>query len=62
MNHLTRVEETYWQHFTETGQLGLVFLLVGLVILIHAFVPRWFKDVDVRVIRQMNKILDEEGV
>ena len=60
MSHLNEAGETYWQHFRFAGQFGIVMILVGLCIIVHAIVPQWFTNTGSEAIRAMAKVLDEE--
>lgn len=61
MSHLNEIGESYWQHWKFAAQLGLVMILVGLCVIVHAFVPRWFENTGSNAIRAMADVLDEEG-
>jgi len=62
MGHLEEVGTTYWQHMRFAAQFGLVLVLVGLCVLVHAVVPALFKNTGSGAVRAMAEVLEEEGL
>lgn len=60
MGHLNDVGETYVQHWRFAAQFGLVMILVGLCVIVHAFVPSLFTHTGSRAVKAMAKVLEEE--
>lgn len=60
MKHLEAIGETYWQHLCFAGRFGLVLVLAGLCVIVHAIVPVWFETTGSEVVRGLGKLLDEE--
>lgn len=42
MNHLKDQNETYWEHFGKASLFGLTLFGLGVVCIIHAFIPNIF--------------------
>lgn len=59
MGHLKDENVGYFRHCLFAFQLGLVMVLVGLCVIVHAFCPWWFKDTGSTAIKAMAKVLDE---
>ena len=54
MTHLEDVNEDYWTHWKFAIRLGLVMVLAGGCVMIHAFIPQVFKDTGSKVIPGWN--------
>ena len=61
MSHLEDIGETYWEHFRFAAQFGLVLVLVGLAVVVHAVLPGLFKDTGSQAIKAMAKVLEDGG-
>ena len=59
MGHLNDIGEGYFPHWLYAMRFGLVLILVGLAVMVHAFFPFWFKDTGSRAIRAMAKVIDK---
>lgn len=60
MSHLKEENVTYWEHWKFAMQFGLVMVLAGGCVIIHAFFPEFFKNTGSSVVRAMAKVLDGE--
>ena len=58
MKHLDDVNETYWQHFRFAFRIGLIFILTGLAIIVHAIYPNAFKSIGSDVVKYLHKKLE----
>jgi hypothetical protein len=61
MKHLDDVNETYWQHFKFASMTGLVLIIAGVLVIVHAIYPNICKSVGSDVIRHLHKILEERN-
>ena len=57
MKHLDEVNETWW-HFKFASRIGLIFLITGLFVIIHAIYPNAFKSVGSDVIKYLHNKLE----
>ena len=60
MGHLKDENVTYFQHWWFAIRFGLVMLLAGGCVIIHAFFPELFKTTGSSVVRAMAAVLDGE--
>ena len=61
IKHLEEENVSYFRHWIFAFQFGLVMILVGVCVIIHAFCPWWFKDTGSTAIRAMAEVLVDEG-
>lgn len=59
-NHLEEQNISYFRHWIFAFQFGLLMIVVGFCVLIHAFIPALFKDTGSDAIRAMSEVLSEE--
>ena len=58
MKHLDDVNETWWQHFKFAARIALIFVITGVLVLIHAIYPNAFKSVGSDVVKYLNNKLE----
>ena len=61
MKHLDDVNETYWEHFKFAFRTGLVLIIAGVLVIIHAIYPNACKSIGSDVVRHLHKILEERN-
>lgn len=61
VKHLDDIGETWWQHFKFAFRVGVVLLITGVLIIIHAVYPNAFKSVGSDVIKHLHAILEERN-
>ena len=61
MKHLDEVGETYWQHFLFAMRFGIVMIIAGILLMVHAIFPNLFKSVGSDVVEHMHGILNERN-
>jgi hypothetical protein len=61
MGHLDDIGQTYVQHWIFAAQFGLVMILVGLAVIIHAFIPSLFTHTGSQAVKAMAAVLEEDG-
>ena len=61
MGHLKDENVTYLRHWLFAFQFGVVMILVGVAVIIHAFIPCLFKNTGSDAITAMYKMLRDEG-
>lgn len=59
MEHLNDLGVTYSRHWLFAFQFGMVLILVGLCVVVHAFCPWWFKTTGSDAIKSMHNALEE---
>lgn len=60
MGHLKDANVSYFQHWLFAFQFGLVLVLVGLAVIIHAFIPPLFKTTGSDAVLAMAAVVNEE--
>lgn len=61
MTHLDEVGETYWQHFKFAASIGLVMLIAGFLVVLHAIFPFAFKRTGSEVIKSLHDLLEDRN-
>ena len=60
MKHLEEEGVSYWQHMKFAVRFGLVLVLVGLCVLVHAIVPFLFKHTGSGAVIAMAEVFNKE--